>query len=85
MEDNFAKIGRQVAPMGHAIGTGLTANAAQQMGLPIGTPVSIGIIDAHAGGIGTLGAALDNQPVTPESMEQRLALIAGMCIIHYTR
>jgi len=68
--------------MGHPLGSGLTTEAAKQLGLPEKTPVSIGIIDAHAGGIGTLGASLANDHVTPETMEQRVALIAGTSACH---
>ena len=35
---------------------GLTTQAAAELGLEPGTPVAAGLIDAHAGGIGTVGA-----------------------------
>lgn len=47
--------------------------------MPQGTPVAISIIDAHAGGIGMLGAAILTQDVmrNPKVLEKRLALISG--------
>ncbi|MHA7777651.1 FGGY-family carbohydrate kinase [Roseibium sp. M-1] len=54
-EDGFARIGSSVVDAGTALGTGLTAKAADELGLPVGTPVAAGLIDAHAGGIGTVG------------------------------
>lgn len=45
-----------VHPIGKYIG-GLAANMAQMLGLPAGIPVSAGIIDAHAGAVGS-GVAL---------------------------
>ncbi|MBO0344269.1 FGGY-family carbohydrate kinase [Roseibium limicola] len=53
--NHFARIGETVIDAGTAIGTGLTAEAATDLGLPQGTPVAAGLIDAHAGGIGTVG------------------------------
>jgi D-ribulokinase len=55
-DDGFARIGREVVPGGTSLGQGLTVEAASELGLAAGTPVAAGLIDAHAGGIGTVGA-----------------------------
>jgi D-ribulokinase len=55
-DEDFARIGRTIAEPGTPLGTGLTEDAAAELGLRAGTPVAAGIIDAHAGGIGTVGA-----------------------------
>ena len=55
-DEGFARIGQIVVDPGTPLGSGLTAEAAAQLGLRIGTPVATGVIDAHAGGIGTVGA-----------------------------
>lgn len=53
--EQYARIGQNVQPPGTACGKGITADAASQLGLLPGTPVAVGMIDAHAGGIGSLG------------------------------
>lgn len=55
-DEGFARIGERVVDPGTPLGNGLTAQAAQELGLRAGTPVATGAIDAHAGGIGTVGA-----------------------------
>lgn len=55
-DDGFARIGTDIVDAGTPLGDGLTPDAAADMGLPVGTPVGAGLIDAHAGGIGTVGA-----------------------------
>jgi len=55
-EEGFARIGTNVVPAGTALGKGLSAKAAEDFGLVPGTPVAAGLIDAHAGGIGSVGA-----------------------------
>ncbi len=55
-DEGFARIGKTVVDPGTPLGSGLTAAAAAQFGLRVGTPVATGVIDAHAGGIGTVGA-----------------------------
>ncbi|MFC0398813.1 FGGY-family carbohydrate kinase [Paraburkholderia rhizosphaerae] len=55
-DESFARIGRRIVEPGTPLGNGLTANAAAELGLRAGTPVASGVIDAHAGGIGTVGA-----------------------------
>ncbi|WP_182086567.1 FGGY-family carbohydrate kinase [Aureimonas sp. ME7] len=55
-DEGFARIGRQVVPGGTALGTGLTPEAARDLGLSPGIAVAAGLIDAHAGGVGTVGA-----------------------------
>jgi len=54
--ENFARIGTEVVPGGTALSAGLTAEAASDFGLPSGVAVGAGLIDAHAGGVGTVGA-----------------------------
>lgn len=54
-EEEFVRIGQRIVEPGTPCGEGLSAAAADDMGLPAGTPVAVGMIDAHAGGIGTAG------------------------------
>lgn len=58
----YARIGQDIVPPGTALADGLTARAADEMGLAPGTPVGAALIDAHAGGIGTVGADPDAGP-----------------------
>ncbi|NIE62241.1 FGGY-family carbohydrate kinase [Burkholderia sp. Ax-1719] len=55
-DEEFVRIGQRVVEPGTALGQGLTPQAAAELGLAAGTPVAAGVIDAHAGGIGTVGA-----------------------------
>ena len=57
--EGFARIGSEVAAPGTSLGRGLSAAAAQELGLHAGTPVGASLIDAHAGGIGTVGCGSD--------------------------
>lgn len=81
-EDKFARIGQTIRPMGEPIGKGLTDKAAKELGLCPGIPVGVSIIDAHAGGLGMLGAPVANRKPTPASLEKRLALIGGTSSCH---
>ncbi|MGG7578457.1 FGGY-family carbohydrate kinase [Rhizobium sp. Nf11,1] len=55
-EEGFARIGKVIVEPGSALGQGLSAAAAEELGLTPGTAVAAGLIDAHAGGVGTVGA-----------------------------
>ncbi|MGE0789000.1 MAG: FGGY-family carbohydrate kinase [Sandaracinaceae bacterium] len=78
-DEGFARIGTTVRPMGEPVG-GLTKKAADELGLVEGTPVGVAIIDAHAGGLGLLGAAGDLS--SDAALEHRLALIGGTSSCH---
>lgn len=54
-EEGFSRIGTRIVEPGTRLGAGLTDEAAQAMGLRPGTAVAASMIDAHAGGIGTVG------------------------------
>ena len=56
-DEGFARIGTQVVAPGTALG-GLTPQSAADLGLPEGVTVAAALIDAHAGGLGTLGVTL---------------------------
>jgi D-ribulokinase len=53
--DEYAKIGSEIVAPGTPLGIGLTKSAARDFGLLEGTPVGASLIDAHAGGVGTIG------------------------------
>jgi len=78
VDDGYARIGKTVRPMGERAGT-LSATAAQGLGLREGIAVGVAIIDAHAGGLGLLGAA---EGSLVENLEHRLALIGGTSSCH---
>jgi FGGY-family pentulose kinase len=73
-DEGFARIGRDIRPMGSAIAPGLSAEAASALNLPPGTPVATSAIDAHAGGLGVIGAQIAGGP---PALRQRVALIGG--------
>ena len=60
--EGFARIGTRIVDPGAALGNGLTAQAARELGLLPGTAVAAGMIDAFAGGLGTVG--IENSPST---------------------
>ncbi|MBB3936019.1 FGGY-family carbohydrate kinase [Aureimonas phyllosphaerae] len=53
-DEGFRRIGQAVLDIGEPVGAGLTAEAAADLGLKPGTPVGAALIDAHAGGVGTV-------------------------------
>ena len=71
-DEEFARIGDRTSPPGTAIPGGLNAAAAQDFGLAPGTSVAMGLIDAHAGALGTIGAR-----GLAGKLEQRLAYVFG--------
>ncbi|QKV17914.1 FGGY-family carbohydrate kinase [Oricola thermophila] len=71
-DEGFERIGNRICPPGTAIPGSLRDTAADELGLNPGTAVAVGLIDAHAGALGTLGAeGLDG------TLEQRLAYVFG--------
>jgi FGGY-family pentulose kinase len=81
VDDGFVRIGARVRPMGERVG-GLTEVAGRELGLAPGTPVGVAIIDAHAGGLGLLGAPVDGRPPDEHTIDERVALIGGTSTCH---
>jgi D-ribulokinase len=81
---DYARIGQQIAAPGTALGTGLSTSAAHDLGLIEGTPVGASLIDAHAGGVGTIGGRTKSGG--PVEVCKRLAYIMGTsaCIMATT-
>ena len=82
--DRYARIGAEIVVPGSPLGRGLTVQAAAELGLTEGTPVAASLIDAHAGGIGTIGGrTTDGEAV---DVCERLAYIMGTsaCIMATT-
>lgn len=78
--DAFTSIGTRVLPLGSAAGA-LSPSAAAELGLPAGIPVATAAIDAHAGGIGTVGATRAG-PVDDAAFARRMALVGGTSSCH---
>jgi FGGY-family pentulose kinase len=82
VDEDFERIGRDIRPMGEPVGDGLVPDAAANLGLPEGIPVGVSMIDAHAGGIGVLGAKLEGTAAVSGDLQRRLALIGGTSSCH---
>lgn len=80
VSEGYARIGTDIQPMGSPIDGGLNERAAAELGLQPGTPVGVSIIDAHAGGLGTIGMKLPGAGDT--DFDTRLALIGGTSSCH---
>jgi D-ribulokinase len=82
--DGYAKIGTEIVAPGTPLGVGLTRTAARDFGLLEGTPVGASLIDAHAGGVGTIGGR--EKSAEPVDVCRRLAYIMGTsaCIMATT-
>ncbi|XP_058030674.1 FGGY carbohydrate kinase domain-containing protein isoform X2 [Ahaetulla prasina] len=84
MANKYSKIGNEVLPPGTPVGNGLTAEAAEDLGLSKGIAVAASLIDAHAGGLGMIGANVKghNLPCENQSITSRLAVICGTSSCH---
>jgi D-ribulokinase len=85
LANDCEKIGSAIAEPATALGDGLSADGAAALGLLPGTPVAASLIDAHAGGIGTIGGqGADGAAV---DVLDRLAYIMGTsaCIMATTQ
>ena len=80
VDEGYRRIGTRVRPMGEPAGDGLTAQAASELGLAPGTPVGVGIIDAHAGGLGTLASGLSD--LSADGLGRAVALVGGTSSCH---
>ncbi len=75
VENDFSRIGSIIEDIGTALGDGLSAQSAEELGLVAGTPVGASLIDAHCGGVGTFSnRAPDGSEIDPE---KQMALIMG--------
>lgn len=81
-DEGFARIGTEILPAGTPLGSGLTVRAAQELGLEPGTPVGAALIDAHAGGVGSVGTRSPHG-----TMLSRMAYVFGTsaCTMASTR
>ncbi|KAM9844649.1 FGGY carbohydrate kinase domain-containing protein isoform 2-T2 [Aulostomus maculatus] len=84
LENNFSKIGSQTSPPGSPLGDGLTQEAAADLGLDPGTAVGASLIDAHAGGLGVIGADVRGHhlPCEGQPVSSRMAVICGTSSCH---
>ena len=84
VSDGYARIGTEIVVPGTPLGRGLTSAAALELGLREGTPVAASLIDAHAGGVGTIGGRMAGEASV--DVCDRLAYIMGTsaCIMATT-
>lgn len=72
-DEGFRRIGTEIADAGEPLASGLLPAAAQELGLEPGIAVGAALIDAHAGGVGTLAGESGGST----DIKGRLAYIFG--------
>ncbi|CAN9503098.1 unnamed protein product [Ophioblennius macclurei] len=84
LENNFSKIGSETCAPGSPLGRGLSQEAADDLGLDPGTAVGASLIDAHAGGLGVIGADVKgfHLPCEDRPISSRMAMICGTSSCH---
>ncbi|KAL4564278.1 hypothetical protein LXL04_028338 [Taraxacum kok-saghyz] len=89
VDNHHSKIGRSVAFPGHALGCGLTPDAAKaryfELGLVSGIPVGTSLIDAHAGGVGVMESVPQSEPQgcdDDDGICRRMVLVCGTSTCH---
>ncbi|GAB1288643.1 FGGY carbohydrate kinase domain-containing protein [Apodemus speciosus] len=85
IDDNYSKIEEILRCLLEAsLGIGLLPEAARELGLPSGIAVAASLIDAHAGGLGVIGADVRGHGLTCEGqpVTSRLAVICGTSSCH---
>jgi D-ribulokinase len=84
VSDRYARIGTEIVVPGTPLGRGLTGSAALELGLRERLPVAASLIDAHAGGVGTIGGRVAGEAEV--DVCSRLAYIMGTsaCIMATT-
>lgn len=78
--EGHRRLGTRVGPVGQSVDGGLSAQAAADLGLTAGIAVGTSLIDAHAGGVGIIGAGVDAADLT--AFDRRIALIGGTSTCH---
>ena len=80
--DHIAPAGSEFLMLGSPVGSGIHASAGLSPALPVGCAVSVGVIDAHAGGIAcaSAGTALSQEHGGDSTLT--MALIAGTSSCH---
>lgn len=81
VDDKYERIGTLIQFPGQPVGNGLNTATASQFGLSPGTPVATSLIDAHAGGMGMLGAQLPSS-LCDINITSRLGIISGTSACH---
>ncbi len=85
VDEDFRRIGREVVDIATPLGTGLTEEAAAELGLVPGTPVGASLIDAHAGGVGTVGGATGQGAAADPTEELAFIMGTSSCTMTLTR
>ncbi|MDQ2083639.1 FGGY-family carbohydrate kinase [Xanthobacteraceae bacterium Astr-EGSB] len=85
VDNDFARIGSRVVDIATPLANGLTVTAAADLGLKAGTPVGASLIDAHSGGVGTLGGRGQNDERLDPTTQIALIMGTSACAMTLTR
>ncbi|XP_070195843.1 FGGY carbohydrate kinase domain-containing protein-like isoform X2 [Littorina saxatilis] len=82
IENKYSRIGSKALTPGEACGSGLSSQAAKELGLLPNTAVGTSLIDAHAGAVACLACVPADLPCPLPPVTSRLALICGTSTCH---